>query len=362
MLSLEEYTWAFRVIGTRSFGKFMPHITLFPVGELLNHDNVQTYYIYQHEHERPDSSSRYSGIVDEIDHDDDLLTTDTIIDTSTELLLNINEQFNKASKDMEKLLLVKQICKEVDTKEKEEAKEHKKYRPPNMDLTESDAKDASICTGPTERYLPGSEVYMSYGRYSNRQLLSTYGFSLKQNYFNYARIKILLQEMTLDQRLGQFLSEVQAFIVFKLKKNILGDDFIRSIRALHWRFELSEKNFLHPVDLNLEKIIIDTGIHILTKYLRNFRTTYEEDLSILNEEIDLRKYFAVLFRSQVKEIILNQVKFLKIAKEIIQRLSEGKDFEASLGLVPETESETGKFYLEYEENRRALRSYLEKLR
>lgn len=343
MLKIEEYTWAFRVIGTRSFGKFMPHITLFPVGELLNHDNVQTYYIYQHDHERPDASSRYSGIVDEIDHDDDLLTNDTIIDTSTELLLNINEQFNKTSKDMEKLLLIKQLCKEIDTKEKEEAKEHKKYRPPDMDLTESEAKDASICTGPTERYLPGSEVYMSYGRYSNRQLLSTYGFSLKVNHFNYARIKILLQEMSSDQRLAQFLSEVQAFIVFKLKKNVLADEFIRSIRALHWRFELNVKNFLHPENLDLEKIVLDTGVHILTKYLRNFKTTYEEDLQILNEEIDLRKYFAVLYRSQVKEIILNQIKFLKVAREIVQRKSEGADLEACLSLVNGTESDSGNF-------------------
>ena len=359
MTSLEEYTWATRVIGTRSFGKFMPHVTLFPVGELLNHDNVQTYYIYQHDHERPDASSRYSGIVDQLDHDDELLVREPVIDTKTEIFFQLNQQYNDRTKDMEKVLAIKNLCSQVDKQEEDAAKEHKKYRPPDMDLTENDEKDASICAGPDEHYLPGSEVYMSYGRYSNRQLLSTYGFSLKVNHFNYARVKVLLQELTVEPRIREFLNAVQAFVIFKLKKDWIAEEFLRSIRGLHWNFELKVESFLNPGNHDLEKKVLETGIVILNEYLKKFPTSYEEDLRLMSEELELRKYFAVLYRSQVKEIILNQIKYMRIANEIIER-NRTSPLPDCLGLVDQFETVEGNFYLEMSKNRKALESYLNK--
>ena len=359
MTSLEEYTWASRVIGTRSFGKFMPHVTLFPVGELLNHDNVQTYYIYQHDRERPDASSRYSGIVDQLDHDEDLLVREPVIENKTEILFQLNQQLNELTKDMEKVLAIKGLCSQVDKKEEAAAKEHKKYRPPDMDLTESDEKDASICAGPDEHYLPGSEVYMSYGRYSNRQLLSNYGFSLKVNHFNYARVKILLQELTVEPRIRDFLNAVQAFVSFKLKKDWIAEEFLRSIRGLHWNFMLNVESFLYPGNHDLEKKVLETGIFILNEYLKKFRTSYEEDLKLMSGDLELRKYFAVLYRSQVKEIILNQIKYMKIANEIIDR-NRSCPLPDCLGLVEQYETAEGNFYLEISQNRKALESYLNK--
>ena len=66
LLTLEEFTWAVRLIGTRTFGKFAAFTTFFPVGELLNHDNVQSYYVYLNQGEVADSTRRYGGIVDEV--------------------------------------------------------------------------------------------------------------------------------------------------------------------------------------------------------------------------------------------------------------------------------------------------------
>lgn len=362
MLGFEEYTWAFRVISTRSFGKFMPYVSLFPVGELLNHDNVQTYYIYQFSHEQPDSSSRYSGVVDEIDHDDDLLTNDSILDSGVNVLFNINEQFNKVPKEKSKFIKVKSLSEEFDTHEKKLAEERESFRPADMDLTENEAKEASICTGSNEHYMPGSEVYMSYGRYSNRQLLTSYGFALKSNCYNYARIKVLLQELTQDPNLTEFLSKLSFFIVFKLKENTLCEDLLRRVRCLHWNFNLSEENFLKPGDLSLESAVLETSISLLLKYLSRYPTTYEEDESILSSPIpELRKYFAVQYRSQVKKIILNQIKYLKIALEILNRLKTSNSLSSSTGLICELESESGNFYSEYPLNRAALQAYLSKL-
>ena len=95
---------------------------------------------------------------------------------------------------------------------------HNQYRPPTMDLTESEEKEASIVAGPNEHYKKGSEVYMSYGRYSNRQLLSTYGFALKENYFNYARIRMPIRDLCINQGLLKYAEEIEGSLVFKVKK------------------------------------------------------------------------------------------------------------------------------------------------
>lgn len=322
-LSLENYTWAFRIIGTRSFGKFMPYVTLFPVGELLNHDNVETYYIYQYPHEKPDASSRYSGIVDENDHDDELITSDKILNLNSQLVLNLNEELSGNSKDLEKIASLRKICAEIDDAEENEAKEHKKYRPPDMDLTENDEKVASICTGPNEHYLPGSEVYMSYGRYSNRQLLSTYGFALKENYFNYAYVKIMLKELAGNDQQLEFFSKTEAFCRFKLKKKVISKVFLRTIRGLYWKNEYPTTSFLNPELPELEIQVLSKAISILQQVLLTYPTTLEEDLNILNNTIPLRRYFAVLYRSQVKDIIKFQIQYLDICKNIIQSISQG---------------------------------------
>lgn len=341
MLSLEDYTWAFRVIGTRSFGKFMPYITLFPVGELLNHDNVETYYIYQHNHEKPDASTRYSGIVDENDHDDEIICNDSILNLNCQLVLNISEELNKQGIDQEKISGIRKSCVEIDQKEENEMKEHKKYRPPEMDLTESDEKEASTCAGPNEHYLPGSEVYMSYGRYSNRQLLSTYGFALKENHYNYARIKVLLKELASNESETEFFGKIEAFCIFKLKKKTVCMELLRTLRGLYWKNEYPSEVFLNQTMPEHELKVIRQAIIILTKVLSQFPTTLEEDLNILTQEIPLRRYFSVLYRSQIKDIIKTQINYLEILKVIMQRQHEGQVREQSLSIVEEFESIQG---------------------
>ena len=359
MLTLDEYTWALRIIGTRSFGKFMPHITLFPVGELLNHDNVQTYYIYQLPSERPDATARYSGIVDENDHDDDLLTNDSVLNLNCQLVLNLSEEINKEGKDSEKCEAIRKLCVEVDAREEHEAKEHKKYRPPDMDLTEMEEKEASICAGPDEHYLPGSEVYMSYGRYSNAQLLSTYGFALKQNYYNYSRIKVLFKELATDEAQVEFFGKIEAFCIFKLKPNKICTELLRTLRGLNWKNEYPTEAFLQHSLRELEVKIIAHAVVMLQRFLAHYPTSYEEDLRILAEEIPLRRYFAVLYRSQVKEIVRAQIRYLEIAKAIVERRQAGQSPEESLGPVDPHETAAGNCNIDVEANRRALSAYLQ---
>ena len=99
----------------------MPHITLFPIGELLNHDNVQTYYIYQKNTDRPDASDRYSGIVDNKDHDEDLKDNVAVVNSSLEYIFKLNFEANP-DKLMEKYLMLHKLTKEIDEREEREGR------------------------------------------------------------------------------------------------------------------------------------------------------------------------------------------------------------------------------------------------
>ena len=99
----------------------MPHITLFPIGELLNHDNVQTYYIYQKNTDMPDSSDRYSGIIDNKDHDEDLKDSTPIINMKSEFILKILLENNDLQESFEKWSNLLNKARDFDDKEEIES-------------------------------------------------------------------------------------------------------------------------------------------------------------------------------------------------------------------------------------------------
>lgn len=337
MASQENFIWGYRVVGTRSFGKFMPHITMFPVGELLNHDNVQSYYIYQKNSDVPDSSDRYSGIVDNKDHDEDLHDTVNIVNLTLEYVFKLNFEASP-EKDMEKYLNLHKLTREIDEKEEKQGKNHLEnihyqYRPPTMDLTESEDKEASIVTGPTEWYKKGSEVYMSYGRYSNRQLLSTYGFALKENYYNYARVRVSVKDLCINEVLQKYAEDIDGFCVFKVKKNEICQgtfylELLRAIRGTNWNQNSPINNFFQCeaereneeiVLSGNEELIFSRAIAILIKELKEFPTSLKKDLQMLETDLPLRKYFAVLYRSQIKEIISTQIEMLQEVSKVSEK-------------------------------------------
>lgn len=92
-----------------------------------------------------------------------------------------------------------------------------------------------MVAGPTEKYEKGSEVYMSYGKYSNRQLLCVYGFALKNNRYNYSRIKLQFERFTKFPEIIENIikKENNDFLAFKIKSHQLNIDVLRAIRALN---------------------------------------------------------------------------------------------------------------------------------
>lgn len=296
MLALSEYTWAIRLISTRTFGKFAPYVTFFPVGELLNHDNVETFYTYLRPEEIADSSTRYAGIVNDEDHDGWIFEVIPTMDLLNESLAIISYILNDSS-DEEILISLKNKASKLDELEAIEESKKRIYRPPDIDLTESSEKEIRTVAGPNERYEKGSEVYMSYGRYSNRQLLSIYGFSLKINHFNFAVVKYplfsLLRSIELSEKLRIDDFNPDNYVKFKLKETVLCKDLLKTLRKLWWKPEYSIEGFFNPKVPEVEAQILSHGVKLLTESLNSYPTTYEKDCELLKTDLPLRKYFAV---------------------------------------------------------------------
>lgn len=92
-----------------------------------------------------------------------------------------------------------------------------------------------IKAGLSEHYDKGSEVYMRYGRYSNRQLLTVYGFALKDNRYNFANLKIRLEDMATHENLKDYIVEngFDDLLSFKLYKSTFPGDLLSTIRAFN---------------------------------------------------------------------------------------------------------------------------------
>mmetsp|Transcript_32477 Transcript_32477/g.32197 ORF Transcript_32477/g.32197 Transcript_32477/m.32197 type:complete len:118 (+) Transcript_32477:348-701(+) len=91
-----------------------------------------------------------------------------------------------------------------------------------------------ISVGSSESYEAGSQVCISYGKYSNRVLLTNYGFALKNNKYNYARIKFtlnqLLQPVQVEKLSKNYNGKMQ--MAFKIKRSKLNLELIGVLRGL----------------------------------------------------------------------------------------------------------------------------------
>lgn len=60
------------------------------------------------------------------------------------------------------------------------------------EIKESSSHVFKVVISHEEQFEAGAEVLISYNSYSNRQLLSNYGFALENNRFNYYLLRITL--------------------------------------------------------------------------------------------------------------------------------------------------------------------------
>ena len=229
----------------------------------------------------------------------------------------------------------------------------------------------------------GSQVYVCYGRRTNRFLLLNYGFCFQNNkynsevfrvWYNPTKIinltkekivgeKFLLKE---DEDLEEALKEETGNPIInskqiKLKQSKFCYDILNYFRTIVIPLRLKESeikniNAEEPFNLDVENEIIEYSIDLLTTlFATRYKTSQKSDREFLSSQNNMfRKNIAVLHRYLLKEIIITNLNFLQIAKRIIEIALEGNDIRLAYRRVLKGyENETLFIY-----NRRILRNYL----
>ncbi|CAG9320948.1 unnamed protein product [Blepharisma stoltei] len=342
MLTFENFLWGWRLLLTRTFGKLVPSISFVPIAEFLNHNLIETHYYYLSNSEEPDYSARVYNIEDYEDYDDPIYERIATSEISFKLIATIYKDslLNISQACQEKLEKIIEIAESKDL-DRENAKKIKMdWKPPISATIEDSSKSVVIKAGLEEFYVKGSEVYMSYGRYSNRQLLTVYGFSLKNIKYNYATLKIKIEDLASDPRMQDYIIEngFDDVYAFKLYNSIIPIGLFTVIRAFKWRKNMWPEAFLQPTYIKNELEILSDSKKFIKEYLDDFPTTLGEDLNLLEQDLSINKYFAVVYRSEIKKILHNQISIVTTLHEAVSFINKGKSLQDYLNLVKTSEN------------------------
>lgn len=140
-------------------------------------------------------------------------------------------------------------------------------------------------------YSKNQEIFIQYGKYSNRHLLSQYGFAVKNNKYDYYSLKFRPQEIFSNYLQDSQLE--QEFIEFKLKNHGLCDELLKLFRAINWNTGIETEYFFGPGNAMLDKVVLEKYRETVENEIRKFATTEEEDEILIKNCADYKLYFSV---------------------------------------------------------------------
>ena len=169
-------------------------------------------------------------------------------------------------------------------------------------------------------YPKGSQVYICYGRMSNRDMLKRYGFCLMNNKYNNIFIKLKLElndpdfkyryyilqkffqiELENTQNSNQVCVQSRQFKIYYQKLNTKVLKFIKIIN-----FNVKTDNINTVIEtrsLSLEFISFQKLKAIYEEFLNGFQTTLKEDLDLMRDplrmkQLNVRQYMAMVYRTE----------------------------------------------------------------
>ena len=320
--------WGWIVMTTRCFGGSLPFPSLIPVADFLNHSNGPTVYYYAG---RGDSAPDSINLSEE-DLDEELLDESDCVKMSLRKLMKINFMQYEETEE------TKGFCSELQSLiAQHELKLQKKKKETEKDSPTAESEDMffQIRTSRTEKYEQGSQVTISYGNYSNRMLLTNYGFSTPNNIYDYARVKFPLKSILKPEQYTKLSEKYDnpLCVAFKFKSNVLNLEFLSIIRAVLWETYLPVECFMYPQSMELEGKVLGVVLEMLEGHLDEFETSLEEDKQKIQRGLGHRMYFAVrnrkvVFRIGVKECLTGQVELVRMAMKLVKLKQEGKQIES----------------------------------
>eukprot|EP01016_Furgasonia_blochmanni_P040919 TRINITY_DN5260_c0_g4_i1.p1 TRINITY_DN5260_c0_g4~~TRINITY_DN5260_c0_g4_i1.p1 ORF type:complete len:622 (+),score=164.67 TRINITY_DN5260_c0_g4_i1:644-2509(+) len=233
----------------------------------------------------------------------------------------------------------------------------------------------------------GEQIYLCYGRRTNRFLLVWYGFVYSQNLYDSVACRLLMsstvsesttmRELVVTDHIndrdfekGDVLLESGRQVnvktltkEFRIKRSGLTEDLLAYARV-HCLMNYKESDLdrlmiTAPCSVKFELIVIEFTMKIIEELLSRYTTSIEDDEKVLKDSsADFKLKFATVLNHDEKQILISQLSLLKIVLAILRRIKDGKSIRtAYMEKVPEIE----KTDAEWIQNRGKLRDYLKKL-
>ncbi|CAK69023.1 unnamed protein product (macronuclear) [Paramecium tetraurelia] len=230
-------------------------------------------------------------------------------------------------------------------------------------------QDAYFCIATTEPIKKFEQVTVSYGRRTNRFLISWYGFALSENIYSSFNFRLWLntdifkdQEKSRDEILNtiiiqKLIPEGESILntilyngheipvaslskEFRIKRNKLNIDtiiFLRLLLRVHYG---NEKDLLStiPVSIDYEIFVMEFYYSLLQNLMKSYSQDLAQDLKELEQKMEYQKRFAVYIQSLItqiyinkekKEILIGQMQIVEEAIRILQKFKETKQLRES---------------------------------
>lgn len=212
---------------------------------------------------------------------------------------------------------------------------------------------------------------------SNRDMLKRYGFCLTNNKYNNIFIKLRLELQDPDFKYRYYI--MQKFFQVEIENR---DSNLVGIQSRHFKVYYQKLNtkmlkFVKIINFNVKNDEIATVMEtrslsleylsfqklkkIYEDFLNNFDTSLDEDLKLMRDPIEIKKltvrqYMGMVYRTEQKRILINQIKLVRIVMAIIERMMRGSTLEFAVLRVHDLETARDHYI-----NRLMLKSYLDSL-
>uniref|UniRef100_A0A6U1X1Q7 Rubisco LSMT substrate-binding domain-containing protein n=1 Tax=Vannella robusta TaxID=1487602 RepID=A0A6U1X1Q7_9EUKA len=167
----------------------------------------------------------------------------------------------------------------------------------------------------TKDYATGDQVFDNYGAKSNFDLLSTYGFVLEDNAYDYMTLQFSLKPSNLVHTIVEPLLKAvdPTYNNIKIRTNKVPVELLRVFRLSVMEF--SELEYVNQalqgkaVSLTNEMRAFRSAIKALTSMLQAFPTSLQQDKELLEsaESMSTNQRNAVVLRKTQKEILVNNI-------------------------------------------------------
>ena len=336
----ELFTWALRVFNTRAFG--WEDRMLIPLADNINHSNVDVVY---HTFFKDDPDSPLE--VDFSDFTGKASTTNKPLRFKTNL--SRLEKYIKATSDKKPIKSLNAIW-EVDRLLGEFSSSSDEETVKNLWEVQSDPPESSeeeeetylgqeecyftLYTGEKCSFKKGSQVFSSYGKLSNRDLLLDYGFAMMNN--NYDSFYFRMWNKSTGRQGLVTLEDLEASDYKNELHSATLDDFTDLFGLKYTRLNCEVFTYFRqledtdvvlkasPSDIELELRISDKVLELYYGFERTFTTSIEEDLSRLDKGARGKLRYALIYRSSLKRILKKQIDMVNKLKEILEQVNSGE--------------------------------------